>query len=957
MEYLSLDISDELLEDMFYKYDYNLTGTIDYYEFREIYLEICDQRKELESRDIECPSLIRKNTLIDILRQILEEEEDRERRAIAEAKRYKKWILNSRDSKRLMQKAEFRAYSELRSAMDAGGHVYVMGSGRYGQFNQQPYQKFDTKKHKFEFYDKVLQLWKDRIQPDQIVDRLRGQRRAEEQEDARDADRTLTGISAILKDLKRRKKVADPFEEAEQSPFIGLNVSLNTASLWCRRIYQVAASENVLFALADTGEIYTWGGNSFWWHEIQSDSIYQTKWRGDTTARSQLLMRTRDKTLPPDISVETNFDLLSPDDRKAEIIKVVAKYYNVWEPPPNPAERMIYLEKEILTKIEYDSVKFSLTCRGKTLGDMNKMQLVETLYDDVILEKKLLGERAHRAIKEIETQIAGLLRRKKNKLADQFKKRIEDMWAPLREVQSESKANEIAKRQNELNQLQMKSAENYQEWRLRITKKREEMEVQHSPRGNSIDIHLIGATPRGPEVATPRGYEAALHLSAGSAHVALVHKTGHLYTWGVGASGRLGHDLTEQGDPQADCAHPTLVQSLAEKVVTRVACGFSHTGAILAGGDVYFWGSTASGKCGLGPIVQKEECYCSIPTRIIVGAEDRRVKKLSCGSAHSAVITENGHLYVFGCGDGGRLGRGKRILNIFPFFILSLLALFFLCLHVLGVGLYETCYVPTLVTNLLHEKCATVSCGNSTTLVATEITYSWSGEMEEKYRKLVGGRLYVAGAANVLGKQYDEFTELRFKGGLVDAVTTSKQKRKEQQQQLLAASSADYEETGGFKGENDDNVPIKQVSAGFAHSVLVSAEGEVFTFGSNYNGACGQPLAHVYVDKPTPVQFLYTRPINLAIGKKAYQSSIYNSRDAKYAVNSRKEGNGVNRCAVTQQESQPWIEIDLGTLAMVDKICVYNRTGKQLLCFINFFPLFVAFLLLGFVSGLSRYSF
>lgn len=885
MEYLGLDINDELLEDLFYKFDYNLSGVIDYYEFREIYLLICNVRAELEDRGIDTPSLIRKSTLRDILRQVLDEEENRERRAIAEAKRFKKWILNSRDSKRLLQKAEFRAYNELRNALDAGGHVYVIGCGNYGQFNQPGFDKYETKKFKFEFYQKVLQLWRDRIEPEQLVDRLRAQRKAEEQEEARDADRVLTGISAILKDLKKRKKVTDPFEEAQQSPFIGLTVSINTVSLWCRRIYQVAASENVLFALADTGEIYTWGGNAFWWHEIQADSIYQTKWRGDTTARSQLLMRTKNKILPPDVTIETDFNKLSPEDKKAEIIKVVAKYYNVWEPPPNPAERMIYLEKEILTKIEYDTVIFSLKCRGKVIGEMNKLQLVETLYEDILLEKKLLGERAHRAIKEIETQIAGLLRRKKNKLASQFEKRIEEMWAPLREVQAESKAAAIAKKQQEVNQEQLQKQENYQEWRIRVAKKREDADIEdqgkRTPRGNSLDINLIGVTPRGPEVATPRGYQAALQISAGTAHAGLVHKTGHLYMWGIGASGRLGFDLTEGGDPQADVAQPTLVQAFAEKTVIRVSCGYSHTGCITAGGDLYMWGSAVTGKLGLGTVVKGEECYASIPTRVIVSAEDRRIKKLSCGAAHTAVITEGGQLYVFGCGDGGRLGTGK--------------------------GRYESFYVPTLVQSLTHERVATVSCGNSTTLVATEISHLWSGDMEDKYRKLTGGRLYVAGSSNVLGRQFDEFTHLPVRGGL-------------NQQSQEALNNSTSEEDSNYE------VCIKQVSAGFTHSVIVSAEGEVFCWGHNKTGCCGVPLVQQFVDRPTPLRFLYTRPVNLAIGKKAYQSTTYNSRDAKYAVNGRKDGNGVNRSACTQQESQPWIEIDLGAMAMIDKILVWNRT-------------------------------
>ncbi len=45
--------------------------------------------------------------------------------------------------------------------------------------------------------------------------------------------------------------------------------------------------------------------------------------------------------------------------------------------------------------------------------------------------------------------------------------------------------------------------------------------------------------------------------------------------------------------------------------------------------------------------------------QVLVGAEDRRVKKLSCGAAHTGVITEAGQLYMFGCGDGGRLGESR----------------------------------------------------------------------------------------------------------------------------------------------------------------------------------------------------------------------------------------------------------------------------------------------------------
>ena len=98
------------------------------------------------------------------------------------------------------------------------------------------------------------------------------------------------------------------------------------------------------------------------------------------------------------------------------------------------------MEKELMPRIEFDEIKFTIELRGKPVGDATKYQLFCELYEDIALEKKLLGERAHKAIRELETQVVGLLERKKKKLADQIRKKVEDMWKPLREVQAETRA-------------------------------------------------------------------------------------------------------------------------------------------------------------------------------------------------------------------------------------------------------------------------------------------------------------------------------------------------------------------------------------------------------------------------------------------------------------------------------------------------------------------------------------
>ena len=537
-------------------------------------------RRELEERGVDVPTFTRRNTLVLILRGLLDDEERRERQAIAEAKRYKKWIMAVREKKKVLQKASFRAYQELRNALDAAGHVYVFGGGGFKQFDAIPHNKMKTGKFTFQLFDRVLELWKDRVKPEQLVDRLKNIRKVEEDDAKRDMERGEDGMGALGAVEEGKKVIIDPYKEALISGFLGLNVSLNTASLWGRRVHHVAVTESVVFALADTGEIFTWGGNSYWWHEIQPDSLYQTKWRGDTTARSQLLLGTVDKVLPPDASLDNviSGEEMTPEEKFAEQIKVVTKYYDCWEPPPNPATRMIYLTKDLLPKVQYDEVKFSLKARGKDLGERTKLELIEELYEDILMEKKLLGERAHKAIRELETQVADLLKRKKDKLANKFMKRIDEMWLPLREVQAEQRAAELAKKLAAEHHSALKVETDYQYYRKRLLEKRESLDPEMTARGNSIKIDLSGMTPRGPGLETPRGFQSAIQIASGTAHACLVHKSGQLYSWGMGAAGRLGLDLTEDGDPQKDVVQVSARLSLSLRLmrgVLRVSLSFS----------------------------------------------------------------------------------------------------------------------------------------------------------------------------------------------------------------------------------------------------------------------------------------------------------------------------------------------------------------------------------------------
>lgn len=134
----------------------------------------------------------------------------------------------------------------------------------------------------------------------------------------------------------------------------------------------------------------------------------------------------------------------------------------------------------------------------------------------------------------------------------------------------------------------------------------------------------------------------------------------------------------------------------------------------------------------------------------------------------------------------------------------------------LGMGRYESHFTPVYVNipGLNGEKLSSVSCGNTTTFVCTEISkrpdssddvsrlsllFSLGiiycianillyGQVTQRERPISGGRVFMAGTTNVLGRQCDAFTLLT---GFVYSTSS-----------------------GSAAVQVKELVPIKQVSAG-----------------------------------------------------------------------------------------------------------------------------------------------
>mmetsp|Transcript_28555 Transcript_28555/g.36926 ORF Transcript_28555/g.36926 Transcript_28555/m.36926 type:complete len:1227 (+) Transcript_28555:37-3717(+) len=868
MEYMNVKLDGTKQEALFSKYDKDRSGSITYDEFRQIWLKVCNVKKELDDREVKYPKFATRSQLEKIMGRVILEEEEKERHALAEADQFKRWQRVLHEKRFLSNKARRRALLELRNALDLAGQVYTFGTGAYGQFTGEVSADIGTKASPFFGFDEVAKLWHGRVVPSESFLATIG---------ANDPGAKKLEDLQVGVDLD----ADDPRTEILYSPFNHSICASNTAALWGRRVTNVALCANVAVALSELGEVFAWGGTDLWWHEVEEESLYGGSFRGVTTPRSQLLLQTGDIIPPEDEVLEEEED---PEEAEVLIYKEVLTYYNKWKAPPPGVSRLVFCKDTLIPTLDYDELALSFTVRGKDSEKKNKVNLMTSLYTDISLERRVLGLRSHRRIRETEEEIAHLTRRRKHKAARELVVEMQTLWQPVLEMQAEAAVEAELEARKDLEKKLIKKEKNYAKLRAHKHEARLDGKAKYTPRGGSLELAVSGTTARGNGSHTARGYAAVVGVSCGSNHIAAIHQSGELYTWGFGSAGRLGLDIGGQSsNPRADATHPTVVQGLLGLPVVQVACGYSHSAAVTADARLFVWGSASTGKLGLGVIADKEECYCSMPTAITVG-DSVRVREVSCGSSHSACVTDKGELYVWGCADGGRLG--------------------------LGVQRQETQFRPVKVTTngqqgypIAHkgsdhkegtpafgkQKILHVSCGNAHTLVSTIIREVVKGTGPTKTRTKAGGDVYMAGAQSVLGLHCSIFVKCN----------------------TLAEHCID------------------KISAGFSHCAASAASGELFCWGSNYTGCCGAPFPTVqFCYEPYNVPCIFALPINLALGKPCAQSTVYNGQDAYLGVDGNMDGSDAHFCLSTQSEAQPWWEVDLGDYACIQTVRVWNRTDE-----------------------------
>ncbi len=152
----------------------------------------------------------------------------------------------------------------------------------------------------------------------------------------------------------------------------------------------------------------------------------------------------------------------------------------------------------------------------------------------------------------------------------------------------------------------------------------------------------------------------------GDSNMALL-SDGSLIGWGDNSGGQLG---AIQGQEYSDIIHsPSFLDNVSPLMIQQLAMGSRHTLALSSNGIVYAWGSNLFGQLGVDNFKEGKLKQGRIDIQQLKALQKEFILLVAAGGEHSAVITKDGKLFLFGRNDDGQLGTGDFASRTAPFFI------------------------------------------------------------------------------------------------------------------------------------------------------------------------------------------------------------------------------------------------------------------------------------------------
>ena len=182
-------------------------------------------------------------------------------------------------------------------------------------------------------------------------------------------------------------------------------------------------------------------------------------------------------------------------------------------------------------------------------------------------------------------------------------------------------------------------------------------------------------------ILRPLSERKVIQIACGEYHSLALTAMMDVYSWGRGFEGQLG--ISEKGRIEV-MSKPTFIPFFNKHKVKFIAAGSYYSLAVTQEGDLYGWGEARLGQLGCGKqslihlpqqilvkdieedIMQKSHSSISLREMSPRSANpnpctDFRIRKVAAGFGHTAAITEDNSLFMWGFNVFGQLGIGRDL--------------------------------------------------------------------------------------------------------------------------------------------------------------------------------------------------------------------------------------------------------------------------------------------------------
>ncbi|MCJ1347279.1 hypothetical protein MMC31_005501, partial [Peltigera leucophlebia] len=166
--------------------------------------------------------------------------------------------------------------------------------------------------------------------------------------------------------------------------------------------------------------------------------------------------------------------------------------------------------------------------------------------------------------------------------------------------------------------------------------------------GFSKDVKIQSTPTKLPNLSSVK------QIVCGANHAMALREDGTTFIWGSGEQNQLGHRVLER--KRYDSLLPTPLR--LKKKCRLIGCGMDHSFAVEKNKeDVWTWGLNSFGETGIRKGAGGNEAVIFSPTRVpALAINGDTISAITGGAHHSAAITANGKLLVWGRLDGHQLG-------------------------------------------------------------------------------------------------------------------------------------------------------------------------------------------------------------------------------------------------------------------------------------------------------------